>query len=107
MGPAIHGDGGDVTCGIEAAGAERARHLIADVALHGFEIRCEQFHAAHAVLLARGKAGVAGGLHQVHDDRLFRLVCALVAAHAHRQIEVHIRVVHAGGVNRIRAKFVE
>ena len=56
--PAIDGDGGDVARRIEAAGAEHAGELVADVALEGLERGREQFAPARRGA-ARAPAGPA------------------------------------------------
>ncbi len=86
MRPAVHGDGRNVASGIESAGTESARQLIADVALHGFKGGREELHAADAMLVAGGKPRLAGRLHHVNDDRIIGVARTFVAADADGQI---------------------
>ena len=70
--PAVDGDRDDVARRIEAAGAEDARELIADVALEGLERRRQQVGAADAVLFLPRLAGRARVRGPCGYDRLVR-----------------------------------
>src|ERR1700693_602096 len=93
VGPTIDRNGRDVACGIEAAGTQCARQLLADVAFHGLEAGGVKLHAARDVLLARRMSRAARGLHHVNNDGLVWGTRELISTHTHGSIEVR-----AGGV---------
>src|SRR5258708_19486783 len=70
--PAIDRDGDDVGDRIEAARAQGAGELVADVALEDLEARAQQFGAADAMLLPLVEARLAGGTHHADEDRIAR-----------------------------------
>ena len=88
MGPAVHRDSSNITRRIETAWTQCAGNLIPNIALHRFECGGVEFHAAKGVLLPRRKPGMARRFHHVNDNRLLRLLGALVATDADRQIEI-------------------
>src|SRR5205823_13481854 len=70
MRPTVDGNRGNVSRGIEATRTECARKLLANFALNGFEISCEQFNPAHTMLVTRGKPRLAGSFEHVNHDGL-------------------------------------
>src|SRR5882724_5211539 len=72
MRPAIDGNRVNITRGIEAAGAENAAQLVADIALECFKRSREQITAANFMLVAFGKSGIARCPFHAYEDWLLR-----------------------------------
>src|SRR5206468_3201198 len=105
--PAVHRDGHDVACRVEAPGAQHARELIAHVALERVEGGCEELALARPVLLAPRQTGPARRAHHVNDDRLLGPARWTVASHADRQVQVDRREEAARAVSAADAQRAE
>src|SRR5688572_7559550 len=78
--PAIDRDAGDISSGLEAAAAQCAAELAADLALEGLERCREQFGAAGFVLFALGQSVLRGCPLHADEDRLVGRLHAPVVA---------------------------
>src|SRR5271156_7225341 len=70
--PPIHGDRGDIACGIESSRRQRASELIADVAFEGLEGGPEELFPSRSVLIMFGQPRFAGSADHVQEYRLIR-----------------------------------
>src|SRR5262249_13684435 len=78
--PTIDGDANDVGCWIEAAWAQGARELVADVPLEDLKACVQQFGSADPILLPVVEAGFAGRAYHMDENRIVWRSHAYVAA---------------------------
>src|SRR6266849_8588485 len=93
--------------GSKPPGPQYSGELLADIALYGFKRCVEEFHPAQKMLLASRSSRVTRRLHHVDDNWLVRFLRAGVAADAHRQVKIHVRVVAGRGIDRACANLLE
>ena len=96
VGPAIDGNSLYVACGVKSSTTQHSRELIADVPFEFRKRSLHQLRASGAILVALGKAGLAGSAEHEEHHGLLRVAGELVCAEADGKIQRGIGVIAAG-----------